>query len=122
MKEKLIGLIQDAVGGCARHWAEVIADHLLEQGAILPPCKVGDTVWWVTSVADEYCVEKTDIFVGKVVSFSADEKGLWAYCCYEGGLNFWHKVAEDFSKTVFLSAEEAAQALKERESVCPITR
>lgn len=29
VREKLIELIQNAVGGCARHWAEVIADHLI---------------------------------------------------------------------------------------------
>lgn len=32
MRDKLIDLIQGAVGGCARHWAELIADHLLENG------------------------------------------------------------------------------------------
>ena len=31
-KNRLIELIQSAVGGCARHWAEVIADHLLNNG------------------------------------------------------------------------------------------
>ena len=31
-REKLIELIQAAVGGCARHWAELIADHLLKNG------------------------------------------------------------------------------------------
>lgn len=31
-REKLIELIQNAVNGCARHWAEVIADHLLSNG------------------------------------------------------------------------------------------
>lgn len=31
-KEKLIELIQSAVGGCARHWAELIADNLLAHG------------------------------------------------------------------------------------------
>lgn len=29
LKEKLISMIQEAVGGCARHWASLIADHLL---------------------------------------------------------------------------------------------
>ena len=28
----LIELIQNAVNGCARNWAEVIADHLLDNG------------------------------------------------------------------------------------------
>lgn len=32
MKEKLITLIQDSVGGCARHWAELIAEHLIANG------------------------------------------------------------------------------------------
>lgn len=31
-REKLIELIQNAVGGCARNWAEAIADHLLANG------------------------------------------------------------------------------------------
>lgn len=44
MKEKLVSLIQNSVGGCARHWAEVIADSLLAHGVIVPPCKVGDVV------------------------------------------------------------------------------
>lgn len=44
MRDRLIEMIQNAVGGCARHWAEVIADHLLENGVIVPPCKVGDIV------------------------------------------------------------------------------
>ena len=32
IKEKLISMIQEAVGGCARNWADVIADHLLANG------------------------------------------------------------------------------------------
>ena len=31
-KNKLIDMIQVAVGGCARHWAEIIADYLLANG------------------------------------------------------------------------------------------
>ncbi len=37
MKEKLIELIQAAVGGCARYWAELIAKHLISNGVILKP-------------------------------------------------------------------------------------
>lgn len=35
MRERLIELIQDSVDGCARHWAEIIADHLLANGVIV---------------------------------------------------------------------------------------
>ena len=32
MKEKLMEIIQNSVGGCAKHWAEVIADGLIANG------------------------------------------------------------------------------------------
>ena len=35
MRDKLIELIQNAVGGCARHWAELIADHLIANGVVV---------------------------------------------------------------------------------------
>ena len=35
MRNKLIELIQNAVGGCARHWAELIADALIANGVTL---------------------------------------------------------------------------------------
>lgn len=33
-KERLVKMIQDSVGGCARYWAEIIADHLIENGVV----------------------------------------------------------------------------------------
>lgn len=42
MRDKLIKLIQEAVGGCAEYWAGLIADRLLENGVIVPPKKVYD--------------------------------------------------------------------------------
>ena len=36
-RERLIELIQKSVDGCARHWAEVIADYLLANGVITLP-------------------------------------------------------------------------------------
>ena len=53
------------------------------------------------------------IEVGEVVSFSLQKEGLWAYCRYESGLTYWHLVADYFSKTVFLTKEEAEEKLKE---------
>lgn len=54
MKEQIIKLIQEAVNGCARNWAEVITDHLIANGIIFAsdinvPCKIGDTVWVIRS-------------------------------------------------------------------------
>ena len=35
MREKLIVLIQSAVGGCATYWAGLIADHLIANGVTI---------------------------------------------------------------------------------------
>ncbi len=37
MREKLIELIQNSVGGCARHWAEIIADYLIANNVTILP-------------------------------------------------------------------------------------
>ena len=38
VREKLVEIIQNSVGGCARHWAEVIADGLIANGATVQEC------------------------------------------------------------------------------------
>lgn len=114
MRERLIELIQDSVFGCARHWAEVIADNLLANGVIVPPCKVGQTVFFYTCVCDKEGEEKFDILEGELISFSLQKEGLWAYCRYKCGLTYWHLI-EDFGKCLFITREEAEKALKEEQ-------
>ena len=109
MRDKLIETIQNSVGGCARHWAEVIADGLIDSGVIVPPCKVGDKVYKITRNKVKECEV---VFVG----ISADEK-----CSH---FNFVERYADGkfyksysmvfdvIGKTVFLSREDAEKKLK----------
>lgn len=109
MKETLIELIQNAVGGCARNWAEVIADHLIANGVIVPPVKVGQTVYKISRNKVKGCEV---VFVG----LSADEK-----CSY---FNFVENYADGtfykahsmgfnaIGKIVFLTREAAEAALQ----------
>ena len=59
MRERLIELIQESVKGCARNWAEVIADYLLENGVIVAPMPMAN---WLREELTEYvhkrCVEE----------------------------------------------------------------
>jgi hypothetical protein len=48
-KNQLADLIQDAVRGCARYWALLIARYLTEHGVAILPCKMGDEVWGIKS-------------------------------------------------------------------------
>ena len=48
-RERLIELIKQGKGGYDFNSLERIADHLLDNGVIIPPCKVGDTVFAIPS-------------------------------------------------------------------------
>ncbi len=73
-----------------------IADYLLENGVIVLPCKVGDTVY---ELKYYHCCTNPELDF-----YDIDEKSF--------GLDMLNKIG----KTVFLTREEAEQALKEREN------
>lgn len=115
MKEKLIKLLQE--------WgnkendgikAESIANYLIENDVIVPPCKVGDIVY-VPIITDD----KHEFIIWKVkltcVDVCNNEKGSCDFCvgiiC--GGNSGYSFKFEDIGKTVFLTREEAERALKE---------
>jgi hypothetical protein len=130
MRDRLIELIQNAVNGCARHWAEIIADHLLSNGVIVPPCKVGDTVYVIsetrvkkTNVHELYIDSQNHITIS--VDFECDDDcdgcpfEAWSQTfCGEWDCDNQYGVAEikaeDFGKTVFLTKEEAKAALNNK--------
>ena len=105
--EKLIGLIQDSVQGCASYWAGLIADNLLSQGIIVPPLKVGQKVYTIPrSAIREWTV------CG--VWISADPKCSYAHIYWEKDGHHMRSRAVNFSdinRVLYLSKEEAEAAL-----------
>lgn len=104
-REKLIDLVQDSTNGCARYWASLIADHLIDNGIILPPVKLGDSVW--------------DIYYSKPREWKV------AYIGYNGedfdiSLRFQNGArvrtrridGNLINRTIFLSREDAIRAFK----------
>lgn len=78
--------------------------ELEEQGLLLRlPCKVGDTVWWINSCYTFNGVKRVDEEIVK--SFVFDEDGLTIVM---SGI-----AMGEYGKTVFLTREEAEQALAE---------
>lgn len=113
MRDRLIELIVSAdisLFGTDKPYAEVYADYLLANGVIVPPCKVGDTVYFVVEF-DEDC--KCYVDKGRVYAIIQNENTLWLSVRYLSGLRYDH-TPNDFGKTVFLTKEEAEKALKER--------
>ena len=101
MRERLIELLRQS--GITWYPSKV-ADYLLENGVIVPPCKVGDIV---------YCIIKgfSGVMRGRVCSFILTDKKTTIHCAIDGyfGQDFPYC---EFGKTVFLTKEEAEKALK----------
>ena len=110
MRDRLIELRQESVNGCARNWAEVIADYLLENGVIVPPCKVGDKTFLLLEKDNE----KYDIVESECWRISRHKWGdiysMYVDCeVINNSLEFG---SNEFGKTVFLTREEAEAKLK----------
>lgn len=92
--------------------AEVVADYLLDNGVIVPPCKVGDKVYFlgICKTAEDF--GKVYVGFGEIWSISRDKDGFRFYVSTTGALERFTDC--DFGKTVFLTEEEAEKALKER--------
>ena len=95
-----------------------IAEYLLANGVIVPPVNVGDTVYafcYDFGVILPYFVENLSI------GFMDKNQYYWTYEANSHTDEMDELLDEidfdldDFGKTVFLTKEEAEQALKERE-------
>ena len=106
-RERLIELLNKSCEerGWIMNGAGTIADYLLANGVILPPCKVGQEVYFINtffSLADDPLKEK----VCGMKTYSDNMKFTFVTAsqrCFD---------EDKLGKTVFLTREEAEQALK----------
>lgn len=115
MRDRLIELIDDFI-----HYEnandlnsderkERLADYLIEEGVIVPPCKVDDTVYEITS-KEVLCCTVTKIEISLTDRTSTFIDILIHYPTYSATETI---ETQDFGETVFLTKEEAEKALKE---------
>ena len=110
MRERLIELIYKsnevfADCDCTNEEAvEILVDYLLDNGVIVPPCKVGDKAWVIVDgfrnpmegyISRISFYQDCEEFVVRVIGYLSQS--------YQN---------KDFGKTVFLTREEAEAALK----------
>ena len=102
-KDKLITLIEDGfptnIAILFRKNIEDIADYLLANGVIVPPCKVGDKIYQTDGVRI-YESEIREIFQDRIATIIYDTDGI----------AFDERA---IGKTVFLTKEDAELKLKE---------
>lgn len=95
---------------------EAIADYLLSNGVIVPPCKMGDTVYVLTSDSiTGFEKSRVKRMLLKNLQDGTTIKIIIPCVCDDWGGAVREFYPEDFGKTVFFTEEEAEQALKERE-------
>ncbi len=94
-----------------------IADHLLANGVVVLPCKLGDTVYVIEQSTKEICQ-------GKVLEFSItrskDQKlqmEIEFFSIFNRRQYLTNNVDSLWNKTVFLTPEEAESALREMTNV-----
>ena len=129
MRDRLIELLKEAheswlryVDECAFNqtalsfsFEQMFADHLLAEGIIVPPCKVGDKAYHLTGIETRKELDLTDVFEGKVCSISKQEEAIWIFCRYNNGLTYWYKES-DIGRKLFLAREDAERALERSEN------
>lgn len=101
-RERLINIIENEIGGSLEYYADTIADKLLANGVIVPPCKVGDTVYQIAN-GWRICESKITWFY-----WDKDYKRVVYDCNTDLAFS-----EEAIGKSVFLTKEEAEKALEE---------
>ena len=120
-RERLIDLIVSAdirCFGSDKPYAEVYADYLLENGVIVPPCKVGDTVYKCVFSRDGsgHIVEQTVVgfHMGEFPSTIRNKRQEYMVIYHKTVDSLSHINFKEIGETVFLTREEAEKALAER--------
>lgn len=105
-RERLIDLMIEAkrTDPETGSFTDYLADYLIEHGVIVPPCKVGDTVY---SIDKRVLASHWDEHM-----YIVDKWSEYKVCEITFSLTLW----ECGWKDIFLTREEAEQALKEREN------
>lgn len=116
LKENLVLWIQKAVGGCARHWAELIADELVAHGVTV---QEPEQCW--TSVEDGLPEHRKENFTEYIVNVTRSHWPTSSYdvidapyseeyvttALYDSDQKVWHLVRSEVVLNALLPAEDA---------------
>ncbi|MBE5943263.1 MAG: hypothetical protein E7264_12155 [Lachnospiraceae bacterium] len=114
MRDRLVELLKNARSLYAQEDSgktmyEEFADYLLANGVFVPPCKVGQTVYLIKDGFIERCEVEGIHYTRRsnyvrIRPYHQEYLGNWSV--------YYKPSISSFGKTVFLTKEEAEQALK----------
>lgn len=124
MRDRLIELLTDNLPKAdnplqfvSDELVERLVDYLLENGVIVPPCKIGDTVYEVVkSRKGDYSHINTSTCIGFHIVNAPKKRGhtrhSYIVVHYSATNSTRHFSFDKIGKTVFFAKEEAEQVLK----------
>ena len=96
---------------CSPDLAEYFADHLLSEGVIVPPCYIGQEMWYIRNHYDGFI----EIIKGKVSMIQQKADKSWKIRITVNS-SVWDFTPNEIGTEYFLTKEEAEKALERREN------
>ena len=112
-RENLTALLMAGAGDCLGKGGTLncskLADYLIEHGVIVLPCKVGDTVWYISKFGEKVI---KPIKVTNIELNDCRELG-YGYLSFKYGETSlqYGTIFSNIGKIVFLTREEAEKAI-----------
>lgn len=113
-RDRLIELIDsfDVMSVPTDGFRHHLADYLISNGVIVPPCRVGDTVYCILEDAPVYYPDTNGWYISTETVYEITSNGL-ILCEVEEGANVYIDPFDQIGKTIFLTREQAENVLKE---------
>ena len=95
-------------------FAKFFVDHLLAEGVIVPPVKLGQSLFVLEDIGIQTLPEIVPLTVYNL-AFTVFEEGIKSHIvCITKSRKVRHIKGEDLGETAFLTREEAERALEEK--------
>ena len=115
VREKLIKLLKTSPTRNGYTDLGDIADHLIANGVMVLPCKIGDKVYVNYIYGRNKIITDSQMVCSIKQTVGVNNESYWKVCVeqvIEKGYIVYHEYTEDdFGKTVFLTREEAEASL-----------
>ena len=115
VREKLIKLLKTSPTRNGYTDLGDIADHLIANGVMVLPCKIGDKVYVNYIYGRNKIITDSQMVCSIKQTVGVNDESYWKVCVkqvIEKGYIVYHEYTEDdFGKTVFLTREEAEASL-----------
>ena len=116
VKEKLVKLLKTSPTRNGYTDLGDIADHLIANGVVVLPCKIGDKVYVNYIYGRNKIITDSQMVCSIEQTVGVNDESYWKVCVkqvIEKGYIVYHEYTEDdFGKTVFLTREEAEASLR----------